>query len=162
VNWLSKNPTRQGDQMKFLESLGSHLVEGVEQAAFWIRAFKLEDQIAYVRDKIGEKSERKKATVPIISHYMVDDKLTFFYVLSFDVDALGVQDGIGKIWYCSPNHRDEAIRRRNELANQIMKALEDRAKRLPGETIEMPFELEIESYEPKKESDASPPDQKSR
>jgi hypothetical protein len=135
------------------ESFGALLVEGVEQASFWIRAFKLEEQIAFVRDKIGEKEERKRATVPIIGHYIVDDKLTFFYALSFEVDSLGAQEVIGKIWYCSPKHKDEAIRRRDDLAAKIQKMLEDKSKRGAGEMIETPFELIVERYEPKKEND---------
>jgi hypothetical protein len=147
---------------KFPENFGSIVVEGVEQASFWIRAFKLEGQIDLVRKKIEEKPERKQATAPIVGHYVVDAKLTWYYAISFDVDALGTQNMIGKIWYCSPEHRDKAIKSRDVLANAIMEELDKKSKRVAGEMIDPGFEWEIENYEPKKESGENPPPDKSR
>ena len=105
---------------KFPGNRGAILVEGQQQASFWIRAFQLGEQIDRVRAKVAERPERKVASAPIIGHYIVDENLEFYYVLSFDVDSLGARDMLGKIFYCSPEHRDQAIKLRNEIGVERM------------------------------------------
>lgn len=148
----------------FENQFGHLIAEGPQHAQFWVRVFQLQEQIDYVKQRIWERPERKKASVPAIGHYIVDENLTFIYCLHFTVDGMGVQDCVGKIWFAGDKFKAEAFRRRNELADQMMKVMEARQNSEAGEYIEGPFDIEIRNMPPGKESGVydNPPDDKSR
>lgn len=79
-----------------------------------------------VRRLIEDVPERKRAAVPIISEYVVDEKLKFIYIIQAQVDALGLQDGVGIIYWASPEREAEIRKHRDEHAEDIMRHMQIR------------------------------------
>jgi hypothetical protein len=114
---------KETKEMTLPPQSGSIAVEGRKALSFWVRAFQLDEEIESVRKLIEGKPERKRAVVPIIAEYFLSERLKFIFVLKVDVDALGVQDGIGLVYWASPEYEKRAYERRDEFAGEIMKRL---------------------------------------
>lgn len=102
---------------------GRILCEGRKAIQFWVRAFGLEGEVDTVRELLEEKPERKKAMVPIVAEYQVDDRFKFIFVLQTTVDALGIASGVGVIYWASPEHEKEVYERRDKYANDLLRHL---------------------------------------
>jgi len=105
---------------------GSLIIEGRKAAQFWVRALDLETEVKGVQALLTAKPHRKRASVPVVAEYTVDEKFKFIYVLQLFIDALGVQDGLGLIFYASPEHEEEVYKRRDEQANILLSKMKDR------------------------------------
>jgi hypothetical protein len=126
-------------QVERPRQLGRLMAEGATCAKFWIRAFGLEDQIAFVQGKINAKAERKVAAAPIISEYTVDPELLIFcYALNFTADQLGASDVLGMVFFSDKENLARALEQRDRLADTMMKVTQERKW---DETLEA-FEIE--------------------
>jgi len=104
------------------------------QAKFWIRLFKLEEEIEHVRLLMAEaNTPRKWASVPIVNEFEVDKDLEFAYVLLFTVDAVGPKDVIGQVFICDQSNREEIIEVRDKLADEVMKWFSERHDKVVAE-----------------------------
>src|SRR5215471_16224983 len=116
---MSFNP--EGRNMKFPQIRGHFPFEGAQSTKFWLRVFQMEGAVAFVQSKINEKPERRMASVPIVNDFVVDpEKLILLYVMHLKVDALGLQDGIGMIFYTDKKNLNEVRERRDQLADDMM------------------------------------------
>jgi hypothetical protein len=104
-------------------------VNSKEQTPFWIRVFKLENEIEQVRKMMEKPGPRKWASVPVINEFYVDKDLEFVYVLLFTVDAVGAQACIGMVFLCDREDRNEVLEVRDKLADDVMKSMEARSVR---------------------------------
>jgi hypothetical protein len=69
------------------------------QAQFWIRMFKLEDNFEHIHKRLNDElPPGEVASVPIISEYLIDEGLKFYFVLLFRVDRLGPNDVMGMVY----------------------------------------------------------------
>jgi hypothetical protein len=98
----------------------------------------LQSNVDFARNLMLEKSERKWGSVPIVAEYVVDERLTFVYLIVATIDALGVKDGTGVIYYASPDRLAEVKKVRDGFANDILKDM----KRGFDEVVEMPDKTE--------------------
>jgi hypothetical protein len=104
---------------------GSLAFEGRKAAQFWVRALDLEAEVKAVQALLIEEPRRKKAAVPIVAEYLLDEKFKFIYVIQLFIDALGVQDSIGLIFYASPEHEAEVYKHRDEQADKLLSTLRE-------------------------------------
>jgi hypothetical protein len=102
---------------------GNVAFEGREALQFWVRAFQLEGEIETVRKIIEAKPERKRAVVPLIAEYALGERLKFIYLLKIDVDALGIRDGLGLVYWASPEYEERVYKKRDGYADLILKRL---------------------------------------
>jgi hypothetical protein len=93
---------------------------GRDATKFWVRALGLEENVKFAQERMIEKAERKWAAVPIVAEYEVDPQLSFIYLIVASVDALGICDGSGVVYFCSPDRLAEVKSRRDQLANEIL------------------------------------------
>ena len=107
-----------------MKQAGRIIFEGVLATRFWIRALDLEKDIADTRVLILQKSERKWGAVPIVAEYKVDERLSFVYLVVAHVDALGITDGSGVIYYASPERLEEVTKLRDEMAKDVLAGME--------------------------------------
>jgi hypothetical protein len=117
-----------------IKQAGKIIFEGQLAVKFWIRALDLQSNVDFARNLMLERSERKWGSVPIIAEYKVDDRLTFVYLIIAMVDALGVKDGTGIIYFASPDRLAEVKKVRDDYADDILKNME----RGFDEVVEMP------------------------
>jgi hypothetical protein len=103
-------------------------VKNKQEMQFWIRAFQLEGEIAKVVALLTEKAERKTAFVPIIAEHFAGS-YRYAFILGVKIDVLGLVDGQGLVWLTNnKSHFGEAIKTRNEFANEILKEAEQSGK----------------------------------
>jgi hypothetical protein len=102
---------------------GSIAFEGRKGLQFWVRAFQLDDEIESVRKMMEEKLDRKRAVVPIVAEYLLSERLKFIFVLKADIDSLGIMDGIGLVYWASPEFEEDVYKKRDEFATRIMQRL---------------------------------------
>jgi hypothetical protein len=121
-----------------IKQAGKITFEGQLAVKFWIRALDLQSNVDFARNLMLEKSERKWGSVPIVAEYVVDERLTFVYLIVATIDALGVKDGTGVIYYASPDRLAEVKKVRDGFANDILKDM----KRGFDEVVEMPDKTE--------------------
>jgi hypothetical protein len=121
-----------------IKQAGKIVFEGQLAVKFWIRALDLQSNVDFARNLMLEKSERKWGSVPIVAEYVVDERLTFVYLIVATIDALGVKDGTGVIYYASPDRLAEVKKVRDGFANDILKDM----KRGFDEVVEMPDKTE--------------------
>ena len=103
-----------------------------ETLRFWIRVFELEPQIAFAQARFNEERGPQGrspvwAMVPIISEYNAG-QIRWLYALVFELDILGVCGGTGIIYYADKEHQPSARKARDEFAQTIMKAAQERAQ----------------------------------
>jgi hypothetical protein len=110
-----KNPAL-GPQLEQLRFTGK------EAASFWVRAFRLEVEIEEVVKTLGAKEQAQDvgADVPIIAEYRLGPQLTCIYVINLTIDILGLNDGLGVLYFASPDYEEEAYRLRDELSDRIV------------------------------------------
>jgi hypothetical protein len=109
-------------------------VNSEDQAKFWIRLFQLEAQIEEVRKLMDvPATPRAWASVPVINEFKVDRDLEFAYVLLFTVDALGPQHVIGNVYICDQANREEIIKARDALADEVMTEMKKRHDKIVAE-----------------------------
>jgi hypothetical protein len=108
--------------------------DGQLAVKFWIRALDLQSDVDFARNLMLEKSERKWGSVPIVAEYVVDEHLTFIYLIVANIDALGVKNGTGVIYYASPDRLEEVRKVRDKFADDILKDMQ----RGFDEVVEMP------------------------
>jgi hypothetical protein len=98
------------------------------EVQFWIRAFQLESEIAKVVALLTEKAERKIAFSPIIAEHFAGN-YRYAFLLGVRIDVLGLVDGEGMVWLCNnKEHFKEAVEKRNEIADFILKGAEQSGK----------------------------------
>jgi hypothetical protein len=107
-----------------ISQAGRIIIEGKLALQFWVRALGLEADIKHAQELILEKAQRKWGTVPIISEYQIDPRLKLVFILIANVDALGLQNGTGVIYYASPDQLEHVYRARDAAADDILKGLE--------------------------------------
>lgn len=120
-----------------IKQAGKITFEGQLAVKFWIRALDLQSDVDFARNLMLEKSERKWGSVPIVAEYVVDERLTFVYLIVATIDALGVKDGTGVIYYASPDRLEEVKKVRDGFADDILKNMErgfDEVVEMPGKT----------------------------
>jgi hypothetical protein len=103
-----------------IKQAGRIVFEGQLAAKFWIRALDLQENIDFARNLMLERSERKWGSVPIVAEYKVDERLTFVYLILATVDALGIKDGTGMVYFASPERLEEVKKVRDKYANDIL------------------------------------------
>jgi hypothetical protein len=121
-----------------IKQAGRITFEGQLGVKFWIRALDLQENVDFARNLMLEKSERKWGSVPIVAEYVVDERLTFVYLIVATIDALGVKDGTGVIYYASPDRLEEVKKVRDGFADDILKNIQ----RGFDEVVEMPDKTE--------------------
>jgi hypothetical protein len=121
-----------------IKQAGKIVFEGQLAVKFWIRALDLQSNVDFARNLMLEKSERKWGSVPIVAEYVVDERLTFVYLIVATIDALGVKDGTGVIYYASPDRLEEVKKVRDGFADDLLKNVE----RGFDEVVEMPDKTE--------------------
>ena len=119
---------------------GRLIFEGRKATQFWVRALGLEAEMEVVREMIAAKPERARGAVPIVAEYEVDERLKFFYIIQADVDTLGIQDGIGIIYWASPERAKEVLDIRNKRAKDLLRQMYD----YPGFDEVIPIEAKRE------------------
>ncbi len=124
--------------MTNITQAGKIVFEGQLATKFWIRALDLEDEVRFAQGLMTQRSERKWGSIPIVSEYKVDDRLTFVYLLICIVDALGLKDGSGMILFASPDRLEEARKHRDGFADDILDNLQSGF----DEVVEMPDKTE--------------------
>jgi hypothetical protein len=102
---------------------GKIVFEGRKAAQFWLRTLSLEKEIAAVQAMLAERPERKRGVVPIAAEYLVDEKFKFIYFIQVHVDTLGIQDGIGIVYWASPENEKNAYEVRDDYADDVLKRL---------------------------------------
>ena len=102
---------------------GYLVFEGRKATQFWLRTFDLLPEIEMVQEKLAEKPEHKEAVVPIIAEYELDEKLKFIFFMQIYVDTLGLTDGIGIVYWASPEHEAAAFKMRDEYVDVVLKRL---------------------------------------
>jgi hypothetical protein len=136
----TKEP-RSRSQLSFPPQRGYICFEGRKATQFWLRAFDLLSEIEMVQKVLNDNRERKRAVAPIIAEYQIDEKLKFIFFIQTHVDTLGLTDGIGIIYYVSPEHEAEAYRMRDEYVTTVLKKLSK------GGPFEMAIEMEDKGEE---------------
>jgi hypothetical protein len=117
-----------------IKQAGKIAFEGQLAVKFWIRALDLQSNVDFARNLMLEKSERKWGSVPIVAEYVVDERLTFVFLIVCTIDALGVKDGSGVVYFASPERLAEVKKVRDGFADDIL-------KNMPSgfdEVVEMP------------------------
>ena len=123
---MSEEAKKEGRKSAYRQS-GSLIFEGRKATQFWVRTLDLEMEVKAVQALLTtENPIRKRAIVPIVAEYTVDEKFKFIYVIQAFIDALGVQDGLGLIFYASPEEAEEVYKRRDEQANVLLSKMKDR------------------------------------
>lgn len=118
-------------------------VNSKEEGQFWARALKLEEEIEKVRQLMEVPGPRKWAAVPVVAEYLINEKCKIIYFLTFTVDNLGLNHGLGILFFADEAHWPEAFGLRDELANDILGKMEkgEGGQRF-DEVIEMPLKKE--------------------
>jgi hypothetical protein len=117
---IAKKKRRPATSTGRLENFAEiHFVEKGE-AAFWIRSLRIEEEIEGVRRMVEKDKEGVIAGVPVIAEYRLGPNLICIYCLSLTVDALGLSEGAGAVYFSSPEYEAEAYRRRDKLAEHIL------------------------------------------
>ncbi len=106
-----------------MKQAGRIIFEGVLATRFWIRTLDLEKD-SDTRALILARSERKWGAIPIVAQYKVDERLSFVYLVVAQVDALGIKDGSGAIYYASPERLEEVTKLRDEMAKDVLAGME--------------------------------------
>lgn len=110
--------------MKLPPVRGQITFEGLAATNFFIRMFQLEEYVAFAQAKVNEKPDNIRASVPIISEHVVDEeRLVFYFAIALEVDALGIQSGIGSVFYSDRENRELVIAQRDKLADAMMDML---------------------------------------
>jgi hypothetical protein len=92
------------------------------QAQFWIRVFKLEPNFEHVHKRLNEDMPPGEiASVPIVSEFLVDEGLKFFFVLVFRVDRLGPNDVIGMIYLADKPNWEQVETDCHLFADDVLK-----------------------------------------
>jgi hypothetical protein len=94
---------------------------------FWLRVFTLEDYVNAAAAEIRSQPGVNKASVPIISEHR-SGTLYWFYVIVLFTDALGLCGGTGLVFYADEEYRAEALEKRNEFADHVMKTIQGRVE----------------------------------
>jgi len=102
------------------------LVNSKAQAPFWVRLFRLEQEMEEVRKQVAVPGRRVLASAPVINEYRVDENLQFAYCLLFQVDAVGVVDCLGIVFIFDEPNRAEIIKARDDLADEVMEEMTKR------------------------------------
>jgi hypothetical protein len=108
-----------------MKQLGRIVVEGKESAQFWIRAFQLEQHVKDIQQMILNDKEKQsaKAAVPIIAEYECGPDFKWIYLISLRVDMFGLIDGVGVVYFTSPENFQKAYEARDKLAEKHLKDL---------------------------------------
>jgi hypothetical protein len=106
---------------------GRIIVQDGDLAAlkFWIRVFELDGYVALAQAQITNQAKAKWGAVPIINEYQCG-KLRWCYVLTLDIDSLGLAGGIGIIYYADEAHWEQVRESRDKLADNVMKTVRQR------------------------------------
>jgi hypothetical protein len=99
------------------------MFEGRKATHFWVRALDLEREIEAVCKLITAKAERKTGAVPIVAEYQIDERLKCIYLIQAEVDALGIMNGVGFLYWASPEHEKEVLEIRDKQANDLLKIM---------------------------------------
>jgi hypothetical protein len=100
--------------------------DDLDALRFLIRVFNLEPYVAIATADLQAKiMEGQKASVPIISEHRAGE-LYFYFALILFLDSLGLHGGLGGIWFGDAEHREQAEKKRNELADFIMQGISER------------------------------------
>jgi hypothetical protein len=103
-------------------------IKNKQEMQFWIRAFQLEGEIAKIVSLLIEKAERKTAFSPVIAEHFAGS-YRYVFLLGLRIDVLGLVDGTGLVWLTNnQRHFDEAIKKRNEFADVILKEAHEGGK----------------------------------
>jgi hypothetical protein len=97
--------------------------EGKESAQFWIRAFQLEEEVKNIQQMIIAENQMAKALVPIIAEYECGPDFKWIYVISLQIDMLGLIDGLGIVYYASPENYSKAYEARDKFADDVLESL---------------------------------------
>jgi hypothetical protein len=117
-----------------IKQTGRIIFEGVEATKFWLRTFDQQNNIDMALELLAQKPlERARISCPIISEYVVDERLKFVYVILAEVDILGICGGTGMLLYTSPEREREVYQERDALADDVMKSIKEDDK--PHEVI---------------------------
>jgi hypothetical protein len=107
---------------------GRIVVEGKESVLFWVRAFRLEDDVLAVHQELLKEDPKIVASMTISSEYRVSPELIYIYLLCPLVDMVGVCDGSGIIYYASSEFEQETYRIRDEFTEYAIREARDQGK----------------------------------
>ena len=135
------NEKKESASPKVPPQRGRLMFEGRKATQFWVRALDLDSEIVAIQELISAKPERKRAAVPIVAEYEVDERLKLIYLIEANVDELGIQDGVGFIYWASPEFEKELFEVRDKQAEDLLKIMQ----KYPSfhEIIEMERKREI-------------------
>lgn len=110
---------------------------GEKAVRFWARVLGLEKDIEAAILEVREKlSGDMRGRIPVISEYKVDDNFEFIFIVTFELDCLGVVGGEAIIYYTDPARREKALKSRDKLADFIMDNLRKKFPTMDVRTIE--------------------------
>jgi hypothetical protein len=123
------------EEKELFKSVGRILCSGEKAVRFWLRVVEMEKEIEeaseQVREGLKDKGSDAKGNIPLISEYKVDDDFMLIYIILITLDTLGIEGGQVVVYYTDPEHREEVLKLRNELADCIMGGLRKRFEELP-------------------------------
>jgi hypothetical protein len=113
---------------------GLILTEGIEGIKHWIRLFSLEEELAFGIERFNEicadpahiaqgAGAKSKLLMPIVNEYRVYEDLSYVYLLSIQIDTIGLVGGSGIIYVCEDSNKADAMEHRDKYADFVMKEL---------------------------------------
>jgi hypothetical protein len=101
------------EPVEFESQRGRIIAEGKEAILFWVRAFRLEDDITRVHRELLDQAPGTVANITISSEHRINLGLTYIFMIAPLVDMVGICGGVGVIYYASPEFESEAYKARD-------------------------------------------------
>jgi hypothetical protein len=123
------------------------ITDSLEAIKHWIRVFQLEGELAFGIARFNEICEspegkaqgagaESRLMMPIINEFRVDQHLSYVYLISIQIDTIGLVNGGAIIYVCEDSNKEEALEYRDRHATYVME--ETRKKGIWKETYIAP------------------------
>lgn len=100
------------------------LVRGRRAGQFWVRAFELESMVERVRAEVlASVSPEDHAVMPVLIAFEQDDEFTWFTAFALFVDAVGVIDAHGAVYFTDKEDEEEVRESARRASALILKGL---------------------------------------
>jgi len=112
---MGKKPNRTDEDQS-----GRITFTGKLATQFWVRTLGLEKDVEEARVLMGAKTKRKWGAIPIVAEYQVDENFKWIYTVIAVVDMLGILDGVGVIYFASPDQEKRVLTVRDRHAKNLI------------------------------------------
>lgn len=103
--------------------------EGLEATRFWLRAFNLQRSVEEAVSMFKQApAHHDRISFPIVAEYQIEGWGTFAYVILAEADRIGLNGGIGSVYFASPERLEEVMKARDELADHILQSVHERVE----------------------------------